>query len=68
MAYTLLDETVAMLKNRPRSLKTEEISKATGVTASNINKIESGSNSNPKFNTLTAIHSYLDSKGIKKDA
>lgn len=67
MTYTILAETVAMLKNRPRCLKTEEISEATGVTTSNINKIEAGKNTNPKFNTLVAIHRFLSSKGIKAD-
>lgn len=67
MTYTLLDETIAMLKNRPKSLKTEEIARNTGVSASNINKIEAGVTKSPTYKTLVALHKFLSSKGIKTD-
>jgi transcriptional regulator with XRE-family HTH domain len=63
----MLEEVKKMLQNRPKSLKTIEIAKSTGVSKSNINKIEAGTNENPAFKAVVALHKFLSSKGIKTD-
>jgi transcriptional regulator with XRE-family HTH domain len=67
MQYTLLEQLIEMLKNRPKSLKTEEIANATKISVSSINKIECGTTKDPKLSTVIALHKFLSSKGIKAD-
>ncbi len=55
----LLERTIALLENAPRSLKAKDIAKASGVSEAWLSRFGKGKIANPGVVQVQAVYNYL---------